>query len=395
MVSLEAQAHAELLIHKVSSVEQSNSAIRRAKQGIFSEASHETKDRYLQSIESSTVNLADDLSSEGSEEDCDSLEKPQAVEQSSLCAELWRQEFLVDSSAHTELDECKLAMYQMLLNSDIKVRNLQFEVFTLQRLYDDAKLTMERYQNKIDSLEQRLAAQKSSASNEESNLPDPFQSADLRMENHLNKLLASRTKAMDENILLKKQLLECCPKCRQVNKGKASTVESNSNQEQCAKTDDKKSKPAAAAAAGPRRTFQKTAFALVQRMGTTRDSSPPSPTTSSSSNSDSSDTSKRSRPSNVDKKECGGQQPTENRVNGLENTGSTPLRHRSTSTVPHHRMRSQSTPPLKKMTLDENRKFLHNPLQTTSAATTRGRSSGGFFHVTRPPRPASVTPNPT
>jgi len=280
MVSFEVQARAEFLIGEVKSIGQINDEFRETQHKFLKNSSDNRETLcHVIPVENCSLNgddiqatLADDLSSHGS--DLSLMDRDDAFpldQQHNSDLLEWREQFLTPGKEqsledlHKSVAQCKMAMYQMMLNSDLKMRKLQSEVIMLRRVYEDAKFTIERYENKIDSLECRLYQSKKNPN--QSGIPaeiDVPSSADLRMENHLNKLVASRSKALDENMELKKKLIACCPTCRRIDNPAKSQNRTNEDEEN-AKDDDKRHQPQIPAP--PRRTFQKTAFALVQRMG--------------------------------------------------------------------------------------------------------------------------------
>lgn len=209
----------------------------------------------------------------------------------------------VKDDMYDSLTRCQDAMHQILWNADLKMRKLQYEVFMYQRMYEDAKLTNELSELRIDQLERQLKLASSTGNgkpsrccsgqpndDEDDNNDDPMMVitngsspgggsgagvwGDLRMANHLNKLLASRCKALDENLKLKNLLSSCCSKCRSRITQKQQDV-SNLGRTTTTTTPLSTQQPATAAATTTtttvvhRPTFQRAAHAMVQKIGQT------------------------------------------------------------------------------------------------------------------------------
>ena len=291
MVAFEVQKKAEFMIHQVTSIEvaskqslSSSSPTRRI--GFnnmghpprhISEANQSHPEHYphhscnssdVDSLSCEAQPLADDLSSDGStgadaregfsydDFGLNLLDWHEAVSS--------RPEVGSVQSMYESYQRCKQAMHEILVNADLKMRKLQYEVYMLQRVNEDSKLSLDGYEQKIHSLERQLLGvtlpiRSDDTPNYES---DP---ADLRRENHLNKLLSSRNKALDENLKLKKQLLSCCSKCRSRILGAkndlAASLDEKDTQD-CFKTQQQ---PHVAPLHRP--TFQNAAHAMVRRLG--------------------------------------------------------------------------------------------------------------------------------
>jgi len=267
MVSFEVQATAEFLIQEVDLIEKSGRQFRSLQQQILRSPS---QSNHLMTFDSQDT-LADDLSSHYSDSDQSQMDRDIDSEKLHSDPGLmeWRDHFLLtpeSEASSMSSGECwkakttqwKLAMYQVMQNADLKARKLECEVLMLRRLYEDAKLSIERYENRIDSLERQLSPRiKHQTVLKDADIPNP---ANLRMENHLNKLLTSRNKALDENVELKKQLLACCPNCRRQG-GRDATTDQTCDADTGGQSKLQTQSPAR------RPNFQKTAFTLVQKMG--------------------------------------------------------------------------------------------------------------------------------
>ncbi|KAL7568685.1 hypothetical protein ACA910_021682 [Epithemia clementina (nom. ined.)] len=340
MVSYEVQEKAEFLIHRATSIEHANKQLAQRGSHYYSQpqqrypeirrigslniavapstiTTERGGERPLVLTESGSSSdqqpLADDLSSHVSESDGSTCvadndnddgenDEPQRLgpvyEEYGLNILDWQEKLLwsdairgggdLDSmqAMYDSFTRSKQAMHQILLNADLKMRKLQYEVFMLQRVYEDAKLTVDRSQHKIDMLERKLAEDPRLGQQQEGEGCAASAAAsssgvvgDLRMAGHLNKLLASRSRALDENLKLKKQLLLCCSACRSritpkqeksasSSSGTMDLASSSGETVEATQPSNHHSQHRQPQSSAHRPTFQKTAYAMVRKIGT-------------------------------------------------------------------------------------------------------------------------------
>lgn len=105
---------------------------------------------------------------------------------------------------------CLMAMKVQASNSRLKQRKLEAEVLYLRRALHQAEAEKTSLEIRLISMERSSSSADAPQTSQRGSIP---KDDDLKLEKYLNSLLVSRNQALQENHLLRSQLLETCDDC--------------------------------------------------------------------------------------------------------------------------------------------------------------------------------------